>query len=186
MNFIGSLDLSLLQALFALRDQSAVQALIWITELGSTITIGGLAVCAAFLFALRGRFAYLAGLIVSVAGSAVAVFLLKEIVHRARPDALYQAYAETDFSFPSGHATMSLALYGFLAYVAWQIIPSKGWRIAAVLGTGVLIALISFSRLYLGVHYLSDVAGGIVVGSFFLSLAIFTSKRLWRTSTILR
>jgi len=179
MDLTGSLDVQVLNALFALRDQSAVQILIWITELGSTITIGGLAVCAALLFAIRGRLTYLAGIIVSIAGSIVAVFLLKEIVHRARPPIDFQAYPETDFSFPSGHATMSLALYGFLAYVAWHTIPSKTLRIAAVLGLGVLIAAISFSRLYLGVHYLSDVAGGLIIGSFFVSLAIFTSERLW-------
>ena len=186
MNFIGSLDLSVLLALFAMRDQGTVQLFIWISELGSTMVIGGLAVCAALLFASRGRLTYLAGLIMSVVGSAATVFILKEIIHRARPDALYQAYAVTDFSFPSGHATMSLALYGFLAYVLWNTLSSKVWRIVAVLGLGLLIALISFSRLYLGVHYLSDVAGGLVIGSFFLSLAVFTSERLWRTTTIFR
>ena len=76
---------------------------------------------------------------------------------------------------------MSLALYGFLAYLAWKNLPRKQGAGVVVLAM-VLIGLIGLSRLYLGLHYASDVLGGYAIAALFLGLGIWTSERLSRYS----
>jgi len=178
MDAIISLDQQILEGLYAIRNPEAVQVLIWITELGSMTIIGGLAFCAGLVFLLRGRIADFAGLVVSVAGSAAAVYLLKEIIHRARPDTMFQAYLETGFSFPSGHAAMSLALYGFLAWFVWRRIPRTGWHVAALPAAAILIGTIGFSRTYLGVHHASDVLGGFLIAGVFVWLGAIATRKI--------
>ena len=178
MDAIISLDQQILEGLYAMRNPEVVQALIWITELGSMTIIGGLAFCAGLVFLLRGRIADFAGLVVSVAGSAAAVYLLKEIIHRARPDSIFQAYLETGFSFPSGHAAMSLALYGFVTWLVWRSVPRTGWRFAALCSAILLIGVIGFSRMYLGVHHASDVLGGFLIAGLFMWGATMATRKV--------
>ena len=178
MDAIISLDQQILEGLYAMRNPEVVQALIWITELGSTAVIGGLTLSIGLILLLRGRVAYCTGLAVSVAGSAVAVFLLKEIIHRARPDTIFQAYLETGFSFPSGHATMSFALYGFLTWLAWRLTQRNRWRFAALAIAILFIGTIGFSRAYLGVHYVSDVLGGFLIAGVFVWFATIAVQKV--------
>jgi len=176
---MSEIDVDVLHALYALRDPAALQVFVWITELGSTLVIGGIALCVGLCLLSRARLAYFAGLCVSVMGTVAVVFLLKEIVARARPDVLYQVYAEDSFAFPSGHAALSLALYGFLSYLAWKTLP-RNRAVIASCAAALLIGLIGFSRLYLGLHYASDVAGGYAIGGAFLALGILLAERLKR------
>ena len=80
---MNEIDVNVLHALYALRDPALVQIFIWITELGSTVVIGGIALSLGLYLLLHARLSYLAGLIISIAGTAAAVFILKEIVARA-------------------------------------------------------------------------------------------------------
>lgn len=112
-----------------------------------------------------------------VLGSGGVVYAFKHIVERARPLSMPAFFVETSFSFPSGHATIAVVLYGFLWYwFAREKILTQSLRILFFS----LVLLISFSRIYLGVHYVSDVVGGLVLGSIILSLcAFFVDKRRW-------
>jgi membrane-associated phospholipid phosphatase len=85
------------------------------------------------------------------------------------------------YSFPSGHAMMSTAACGALAYLAWSHLRTRRRRVLLIAGTVVFVALICFSRLHLGVHYLSDVLAGIAGGAFWLavSIALQTSYGEW-------
>jgi membrane-associated phospholipid phosphatase len=77
---------------------------------------------------------------------------------------------ESTFSFPSGHALVSLAVYGAIALVLARRMSTNGRRALLLGGTAVLVLAIGFSRLYLGVHFLSDVLGGFAAGVAWLSL----------------
>ena len=77
---------------------------------------------------------------------------------------------ESSFSFPSGHALISLAVYGSIALVIARRLPSTRQRVVLLGATGVLVLLIGFSRLYLGVHFLSDVLAGYAAGLAWLAL----------------
>lgn len=177
---MSGFDSYILNALFVLRSDGLVQIFTAITQFGSTSVIGGIALAAGLYLLARKRIAYFAGLCMSVVGTIIVVFPLKELVARARPDVLYQAFSEDTFAFPSGHAAFSMALYGFLAYLAWKQFPRQ-YAIAFIVCAAVLIGFIGFSRLYLGLHFVSDVAAGYVTGAVFLTLGIWVSERLSRS-----
>jgi undecaprenyl-diphosphatase len=84
---------------------------------------------------------------------------LKRIFQRARPPLPWLGPA-AGYSFPSGHSLVSLALYSLLAYVWFQNVKKRGWRIGITLFLTLLATLIGISRIYLGVHYPSDVLAG--------------------------
>jgi len=98
--------------------------------------------------------------------------LLKRIVQRPRPTE-YRLIDESGYSFPSGHSMVSAAVYGFLIYLILKKIKSKTlkWSLITILVT--LIILIGISRIYLGVHYTSDVLAGFLISISYL--VIFTS-----------
>lgn len=134
----------------------------WITQLGSPLafTVGGVV---AMLVCIRlGK--SLQGLIINLClvTSWLIMHGLKVLISRPRPTGEHLTYA-TGFSFPSGHAMLSMAFYGFIAYLLWINLPHKGGR----WGAGLLILLIlaiGLSRVYLNVHYASDVLAGFLLG----------------------
>jgi len=103
-------------------------------------------------------------------GAELLNLILKLSFHRSRPEVAF-VHLDT-YSFPSGHAMISAAAYGALTYLAWPRVRTRGRRVALLAGTIVLVSLICFSRLYLGVHYLSDVLAGVAGGLFWLSVSI--------------
>lgn len=93
--------------------------------------------------------------------------LLKSVFERPRP--LGETFTvATGFSFPSGHAMLSLAYYGFLVLMVLKYYPAK-WRPLLLAGFGILIVSIGFSRIYLNVHYTSDVLAGYIFGALVLA-----------------
>lgn len=121
-----------------------------------------------------GHRAIALGLMIATFGQAATVSLLKPIFGRIRPSVAH--FTETSASFPSGHAALSVALFGFLAYAACRA-RLLGPRSAVPLA-GFLILSIGFSRMYLGEHYLSDVVNGFLVGAFWLVIGIAASEAL--------
>ena len=111
----------------------------------------------------------------------VAVFvsnvIVKNIIGRTRPSDI-NLIIETGFSFPSGHSMVSFAFYGFLAYYIYHIPLAKSIRYLLICLCALIIFLIGFSRIYLGVHYASDVIGGFLLAIVYLILFInFIYKR---------
>lgn len=153
---------------------------IWITSLGDARIIAVVALSMAIVLLRHHRSAYVAGLAVSVFGSLGCSYAIKVLIARGRPMPSLAAIDAPGFSFPSMHASVSLAMYGFLAFMAFSLLHPAHHRKPALFGIAALIALIGFSRLYLGVHYPSDVAGGFAVGGLFLWLAVATTSNLER------
>jgi undecaprenyl-diphosphatase len=96
--------------------------------------------------------------------------VLKLAFHRPRPEFAF-VHIDT-YSFPSGHAMISTATYGAFAFLLWGRLDSRRARALMLAATVLAVALIGFSRLYLGVHYLSDVLAGVAGGAFWLALSI--------------
>lgn len=95
--------------------------------------------------------------------------LLKQFVQRPRPDG-FRLIAETGYSFPSGHSMVAMAFYGLLAWMVWHYERDRLVRWLCVIGFGLVIVLIGISRIYLGVHYASDVLAGFCVSLIWLAL----------------
>ena len=102
--------------------------------------------------------------------------ILKNIVHRPRPEG-YRLIKESGYSFPSGHSMVSVAFYGFLIYLILKKVKNKKAKIIYSILLGLLIILIGFSRIYLGVHYATDVlAGGILSISYLIAFISYAKK----------
>jgi undecaprenyl-diphosphatase len=99
--------------------------------------------------------------------------LLKQLFQRARPD-LHRLIEIGGYSFPSGHATNAITVYGILSFLLWNHIATRRGRILLLFSSTFIIFSIGFSRIYLGVHYPSDVIAGYFVGGFWLIVAIWT------------
>ncbi|OWA35634.1 hypothetical protein B9G55_10770 [Saccharibacillus sp. O16] len=152
------------------------ETLSWI---GSTkvVIVLVLALIAFLLFVPRLRWEPLLVLI-ATGGSALLNILLKNLFRRERPD-IHRLADEYSYSFPSGHSMGAFALYGILAYLLWRMIRPMGWRIAALVLCILLTLSIGLSRVYLGVHYPSDVIGGYIASGAWLALTI-GSFEYWR------
>jgi membrane-associated phospholipid phosphatase len=118
------------------------------------------------------RYIHLVTWAVAWIGGELLNVLLKNIFARPRPVFEDPLQVAANYSFPSGHAMLSVIVYGLLAYFALLGIKSQGKRIAVIVGTIILVLLIGLSRIYLGVHYFSDVVGGYAAGAAWLAVCI--------------
>lgn len=142
-------------------DRAAVE----VTALGDAVVVAAIALVAATLLWQVGRRAYAALVAAGAGGAWVLAAVLKELFGRPRPALIeWRVHDVTSWSFPSGHATLSMALAAVLAYVVHRL--AGGWRAgaAALLAGSAVVLLVGLSRVYLGVHYPSDVAAGYAVG----------------------
>ncbi len=163
-------DIRLAHLLVVFRNPISTKVFFWVTVLGKweVITAFTLSVIAS-LWLLKYR-RYILPLLAAILGGDAFVQLGKLLFHRPRP--LSALYVEHSFSFPSGHATIAVAFYGFLTYIVMR--EAKRWETKVnICFAGIaLVLLIGFSRLYLGVHYLSDVWAGYLVGALWLIAGI--------------
>jgi undecaprenyl-diphosphatase len=97
--------------------------------------------------------------------------IIKNLVSRPRPTG-FRLIDETGYSFPSGHSMVSMAFYGFLIYLVYRYIKSRNTKIILICLLSLLIVLIGISRIYLGVHYASDVVEGFCISVAYLILLI--------------
>lgn len=105
--------------------------------------------------------------------------MVKYMVRRERPVGI-RIIEEGGFSFPSGHSTVSMAFYGYLIYLIFKNVKSRILKISLITGLSILIILIGLSRIYLGVHFISDVIGGYMLALLYLTVytAILKNKNI--------
>jgi undecaprenyl-diphosphatase len=150
-----------------------------ITALGYYWVVLPLLGLAVYAFYRKGARISAALLLVAAIGSSVLTDVLKSVFQRARPELFDSGYTTSGYSFPSGHATLAVGFYGTLTLlIAWRL---RGfWRWTVVVAGVVFVLLIGFSRLYLGVHYPTDVIAGFLAAPLWVS-TIGISYFLWRT-----
>ncbi|RDW22316.1 phosphatase PAP2 family protein [Oceanobacillus arenosus] len=103
-------------------------------------------------------------------------WILKQSFHRARPE-LHRLIDIGGYSFPSGHAMSAFAFYGILAFLLWRHIPNRSGRTILILFSSLFIILIGISRVYLGVHYPSDIIGGYFASGFWLTIIVWVFQK---------
>ncbi|MGB7631772.1 MAG: LssY C-terminal domain-containing protein [Candidatus Deferrimicrobium sp.] len=168
---IVALDTRIENLLYVFRDPLLVKVFLWITLLAKAKIVLCVALLLVVLFFLWNKREFVIPLMVTVAGSGMFNVLGKVAFHRQRPAGV-GVYAETSFSFPSGHSAAATALYGFAVYYLWRQAATWGMRLNILFAGIFLVAAIGFSRLYLGVHFLSDVLGGYLLGLLWLIIGI--------------
>lgn len=112
-------------------------------------------------------------LLINLCAAVLLNLSLKHVFARPRPPEAFRLITETGSSFPSGHAMTAACFYGFLIWVVWQLCENKRLRNALCALLALVIAMVASSRVYLGVHYFSDVMGGICISVVYL--IVFTT-----------
>jgi membrane-associated phospholipid phosphatase len=142
-----------------------------VTTLGNGIVLAGVAAIAAYLLARRRYYAEAVLMVLAYVGAEVLSYSLKLAFRRDRPFFTDPLATVSTYSFPSGHATVSVAVYGALCVVLVRRLTGP-LRLVCLAAAVLLVSLIGFSRLYLGVHFLSDVLAGFSIGLAWLALCV--------------
>lgn len=174
MNIINVIDTSIYSLITRMMSTNTTAVMIFISYLGSAITLITLSIAFIMLLKNKKNASY-------IVLNLTLVFLLnrilKVIVARPRPSIL-RLVVEDGYSFPSGHAMVSMGFYGFLIYLIWMNIKNKKVKYPLVIFLSLLILFIGISRIYLGVHYFTDVIGGFIIAIIYLVVFIkFIYKR---------
>ncbi|MFA6194694.1 MAG: phosphatase PAP2 family protein [Patescibacteria group bacterium] len=159
--FHNNLDQQVAAIFLAHRSEAGIRVFSIITSFGSWQFLLPVILAIAIALFVASKKEFIIPFIATISGAEIITFFGKILAHRDRP--LSAVFHATDFSFPSGHATIAVAFYGYLAFMLIRIGGNRyKWPISIL---ACLIAiLIGFSRLYLGVHYLSDVLAGFMIG----------------------
>lgn len=156
--------------------QHATPFLDWLavhsTNIGGPLVTGIIAFCIGLYLAYKRdvvRFLILGG---SMVGSAALAFMIKSLIERPRPQLWHHLLPESGFSFISGHATMSMTLAAAIVAILWR----TKWRWPAMIVGALYTGWVGFSRLYLGVHYPTDILGGWIVASAWVLVVTLTIR----------
>ncbi len=150
------------------------------TELHSlwAVAIMTLAICAYWW--VRGLRDWVFTMVIAVFGGMLLNLLLKHLFLRPRPQFDHPIVTLTTYSFPSGHTMMATVFYGTLCCFVLSRPPRRHWRLLAIPIALVTIALVGFSRIYLGAHYLSDVLGAFAEGLTWLGFCLISAEVMKR------
>jgi len=174
-SWLARLDLSVLNWLQLHGSEQGENVFVFVSWLGGPILFA-VDVAFAIVLAVRREWRSFTIWTVAIVGGVVLDEVLKLAFRRARPDVASEFISSHSWSFPSGHAMNSLVTYAMLAYLLRDYVTSARARIAIAIGAAILIVAIGFSRLYLGVHYLSDVTAGYLAGGAWVLACIAAAR----------
>lgn len=162
---VGATDRAIFLAVAKMRAPWLTVAAIDVTALGSlTLVVLFSAFTLVVLLVLRDRLGALQLLAASV-GAGILMTLTKNAIERIRPDEAQQLIVVSGFSYPSGHSLSTSALYLTIAIIAGRHVQHSGARAAIFLAVSAVLLMVGASRVYLGVHYATDVVSGILLGA---------------------
>lgn len=172
--YVYSVDYYILNIIRNFVTEKLTICIKFITNIASIIVLCAITMVA-LIFIKNKRIAFL--IFVNLIIATLFNYTLKFIFSRERPFE-YMLIDESGYSFPSGHSMVAMAFYGFLIYLCTVYIMNKKVKNIIVIVLSILIILIGFSRVYLGVHYPSDVIVGLYLGFLYLNLFIsFINKK---------
>lgn len=166
------------------RSPAATTFFLAWTWLGTPIGISVVLLPVAVVLLVRGRRILPLFLVVTTLGGWELNHLLKVLFTRARPDLSQAVRRASGYSFPSGHAMMSVIAFGALAYAAMRVTDDRRLHSVALALVSCVVAAISLSRVYLGVHWLSDIAAGMAAGVVWLATTVGAYEVVRRLRTL--
>lgn len=169
---VASLDTATSAFLAPYRAPWLLAAFLWLTTLGTGAALTGIAVTATGFLRAARRSALILPLWATFAGAQATVWSSKYIIGRPRPAFLDGVASAASPSFPSAHATGSAAVLGFVAYAVASGLPERRERFEVGFWAVLLVAAIGFSRVFLGVHFTTDVAAGFLAGASWLLVGV--------------
>lgn len=170
---INAIDETIYNLIFKLFSTPTTFIMTFISHLGSATIL--ILICIILYLLLKDKKMALI-IMLNLAIVYLLNVIIKMIIARPRPDILRLVY-ETGYSFPSGHAMVATGFYGFLIYIANKKIKNKALRRCITILLTLLIFLIGISRIYLGVHYATDIIGAFMIGIIYLVIFINILKK---------
>ncbi|MBP2625992.1 MAG: phosphoesterase PA-phosphatase related protein [Firmicutes bacterium] len=170
-NVMGVFDNTFIWFVRYFASPGVDKVMISITDVGFGVSYVVIVTSSFLLLTYYRRWREIAGLAICLTGGGVLNFWLKYLFHRSRPD-LLRVVQETGYSFPSGHVIASMCFYGMMAFLIMRTISSWRGRLTVMTLAVVLNVAIGISRIYLGVHYPTDVVAGYAAGSMWLAFCI--------------
>lgn len=164
-------DQALTDALRLGVPQPMLEVFAVLTHLGDTVTLTLLCVCVALALVVMRRRELAIGWVVAVAGNGLLNNTLKQTIGRVRPLFPDGGSVANGFSFPSGHSSGSVVAYGMLAYLALRLLPVR-WHLPAMMASVAVAVTVGASRLFLRVHFGSDVVAGFASGAAWLAACV--------------
>jgi len=149
-----------------------------LTALGSPVVVGLFTFAFGALLIIAADRQGAMALVASSLASALLTFIMKSLLERPRPELVPRLVAVSGLSYPSGHSLASSAVYLTAAFVIARHMETVGQRVGAIAFSAVIVLLIGTSRVYLGVHFPSDVFGGILLGTAWALLMAALIRRL--------
>ena len=146
------------------RTDGSTMFFVAMAILGGPVVLGTIVGIVSALLLVKKRFRWAAYLYLTTGIGGLLNLALKSFFERARPELAEALRQASGYSFPSGHAMGSTIVLGALTYLALRTLPHWRWRAAALALACTLVVAISASRIYLGVHWISDVGAGIAAG----------------------
>ena len=173
-NQIQSFDMKVYSVISKFISQTNTTIMKIITNLASATILCG--ICAAILIFIKNK-KY--GLLISISLfiSTILNIILKNIFSRPRPEG-YRLIEVEGLSFPSGHSMASMTFYGFLIYLILKKVQNKYIKWILIIILSILILMVGTSRIYLGVHYASDVIGGFCFSIIYLAFYTYFIENL--------
>jgi undecaprenyl-diphosphatase len=175
-------DRAILRWMSDRRTPTLNGVMVGITTFGSRTFLASLIVVTLAILIVRRERREVIHLVVASLGLGALVWVTKGIVERARPTEVAHVVNVSGFSYPSGHSAATATLYLTMAVIAASHLRTRAAKAALVAGVALLVALVGLSRVYLGVHYPSDVLGGMSLGASWAlmlaaAVAVLASRR---------
>lgn len=169
---LSNFDKTLIIAIQGLETPWLTSIMKFFTWIGSGNIVGTITVISATLLYFvfkKPRQAFL--LVFVVVGTVILNYLLKIYFNRERP-VFHRILDASGFSFPSGHTMMAFSLYVIIAYIAWRNVETRLGKFLLIGFAAFMTLMIGTSRIYLGVHFPSDIAGGLMASGFLVTIAV--------------
>jgi membrane-associated phospholipid phosphatase len=180
---LGRLDQAFADGIASAVPIGVIRAFALVTHLGDAWVLAVWCVLGAAILTVRRRYALAIGITLAIVGNGLLNSIIKHIFERVRPVHDQSIATAAGWSFPSGHSSGSLVTYGIIAYVLARVLPD-GWRLVVIVAATLIAFTTASSRVFLRVHFASDVLAGFALGTVWLVaciLSIELTRRYWPT-----
>lgn len=171
-DMLAGYDQKITDFVISFRNPALTKYFIFVTNVGDVYGyLIVLAIVVLLTIFIYKRWKYVAQTLIVLALAAISNMILKRFIDRARPGIEHMVSVET-LSYPSGHAMSAMAFYGFVMFLFYKFKMNRFLKLTIIFLLGVLILSIGLSRIYLGVHFPSDIVGGYLAGAIWVIFCI--------------